>query len=88
MEWPDFIQAVLITEENLDGLLTVNDLELAGTLLGLLALEAHRVNLKYTHLVIFGDNSTAVAWAYRLRNSKSIVASYLLRVLGIRMHKL
>ena len=88
VEWPRDIQEALITADNPGGCLTVNDLELAGTLLGLLALEAYGMDLTHTHLVIFGDNSSAVAWAYRLRNSKSIIAGYLLRVLGIRMHKL
>ena len=88
VEWPLEIQAMLQTEQNPEGSLTINDLELAGAALNLLALECQEVNLKYHHLGLFIDNTSAVAWAYKLRTSASSVAAKLLRLIGLRMHAL
>ena len=51
---------MLITAENPAGSITINDLKLAGALLGLLALGAQGVDVKYTHLATFCDNMTTV----------------------------
>ena len=88
VEWPQDIQEALVTEANINGSITMNDLELAGALLSLLALEAWDVPLLHAHLAWYGDNTTAVAWAYRLRNSQSRVAGYILRFIGLRLHQL
>ena len=88
VEWPQDIQDALITDSNPGGSITINELELAGALLSLLALETWEVPLLYAHLAWFGDNITSVAWAYRLRNSRSRVAGFLLRFIGLRLHKL
>ena len=87
MEWPQDIQDMLITAENPTGTITINDLELAGALLGFLVLESLGVRLRYRHIATFCDNMTTVVWAYKLRNSKSRIAGYLLRFLGLRMHQ-
>ena len=87
VEWPKDIQDSLVTVENPNGSVTVNDLELAGALLGFLVLENYGVPLQYCHLATFCDNMTTVMWAYKLRNSKSRIAGYLLRFLGLRMHQ-
>ena len=78
----------MLTDENPRVEIIINDLELAGALLGLLDLEAHGVDLTYTHMATFCDNMTTVAWAYKLRTSKSLIAGYLLRFLGLRIHQL
>lgn len=88
VEWPVDIQNELITDDNPDGSITINDLELAGALLGLLALEARGVDLMYKHLATFCDNMTTVVWGYKLRTSKSRIAGYLLRFLGLRINAL
>ena len=55
----------LITAENPAGSITINDLELAGAILGFLALEAQGVDVKYTHLATFCGNMNTVVWAYK-----------------------
>ena len=86
-EWPQDIQDQLVTAENTTEKIAINDLELAGALLGFLVLEHQGVPLKYRHIATFCDNMTTVIWAYKLRNSKSIIAGYLLRFLGLRIHQ-
>ena len=86
LEWPPHIQKELITAQNPSGTITINDLELCGKLLGWLALEGWGTNLVLEHVVTFCDNTSAVAWAHRLRTSKSKIAGRLLRILGLRMH--
>ena len=85
-EWPPDIKASLITEHNPDGSLTINDLELAGAVINFMVLESQNINLKFHHIGTFCDNTSAVSWAYRLRNSTSRIAGRLLRVLSLRIH--
>ena len=87
VEWPADVQAALVTRENPTGTITINDLELAGILLGILALENRGVSLTHRHLACYCDNSSAVAWSYKMRNSKSIIAGHLLRYIGLRLHR-
>ena len=87
VEWPKDIQANLVTAENPTGSVTINDLELAGAVLNWLALELQpNVILKHQHVGTYCDNTSAVAWAYKLRTSKSKIASRLLRLLSLRIH--
>ena len=79
------IQDSLVTADNPNGTISMNDLELAGIVLNLVVLENITPNLKYRHIGIFCDNMSAVAWATRLRTSKSIPAARLLRMLGLRI---
>ena len=85
-EWPENIQKSLITANNPNGTLTINDLELCGKVLGWLALEGNGPDLHKKHIVTFCDNTSAVSWAHKLRTSKSKVAGRLLRILGLRIH--
>ena len=87
VEWPRDIQYSLVTVEKPNGYITINDLELSGSMLCLLVLEAQKVQLKYFHLVTFCDNMTTVVWAYKLRNSMSAIAGYFLRFLGLQVHQ-
>ena len=76
-----------MTAENPSGKITINDLELAGAILGFLALEAKLIPLTHTHLATFCNNMTMVAWAYKLCTSKSQISGYLLRFLGLRIYQ-
>jgi hypothetical protein len=87
LEWPADIQANLVTATNKSGTLTMNDLELAGAVLNWLVLECQSdINIRHKHIGVFCDNTSAVAWAQKLRTSKSIAAGRLLRMLGMRIH--
>ena len=63
VEWLQDIRDNLVTAEKPNGTITINGLELAGALLGLLALEAKGTPQTYTHLATFCDNMTTVVWA-------------------------
>ena len=78
-EWPLAIQDLFHS-----GILTINDLELAALILGWLALECI-ADLGFKHVGMFCDNTSAVAWATKLRTSKSLAAARLLRFLGLRL---
>jgi hypothetical protein len=67
--------------------LTINDLELAGAILNWLAIELQPINLHHEHVGTFCDNTSAVAWAYKLHTSQSIIAGKLLRMLSLRIHQ-
>ena len=83
-EWPEDIQNRLVTTENPKGDLTINDLELAGMVLGWLVLEYIWTKLSFKHIGLFCDNTSAVAWAFKGSTSTSIAAGRLLRFLAIR----
>jgi hypothetical protein len=86
LRWPADIENSLVTSSNPSGTITMNDLELAGMVLNWYALECNVTNLRHHHIANFCDNTSAVAWAYRLRTSKSRIAGRLLRLLSIRIH--
>jgi hypothetical protein len=78
VEWPQDIRDNLITDTNLNGVLSINDLELAGYVLNWLTLECQQnLSLKYKRIGAFCDNAST---------SKSTVAGILLRMLGMRIH--
>ena len=85
-EWPDHIKTDLCTASNPQGRITMNDLELAGAVMGFLVLEWKQIPLRHRHVATFCDNTSAVSWAYKLRNSTSLIAGRLLRLLGLRIH--
>ena len=85
-EWPADIKANLLTDKNPTGTLTINDLELAGMVLNLFALECTVKDLKFKHIAMFCDNTSAVSWTHRLRTSKSKSAARLLRIISLRLH--
>ena len=61
LECPPHIQKNLITAQNPDGTITINDLELCRKLLGWLALEGWGTNLVNEHVITFCDNTSAIA---------------------------
>ena len=84
---PTTIQNQLISDQNKDGTLTINDLEMAGVLLQWLALEIITpTSLKHKHVAIYCDNSSTVSWANKLTSTSSPIAAHLLRALALRQH--
>ena len=69
---------------NKTGKLTINDLELAGLVLGWLVLEGVCKDLVFKHIGMFCDNMSSVAWAHRGSTSTSLPAARLLRFLALR----
>lgn len=87
VKWPPDIINRLVSQQNPQGDLTINNLELAGMVLNWwLAFEGTGIQLKNRHIATFCDNASAVSWAYKLRTSTSPTAGKLLRMLGIRIH--
>ena len=83
-EWPKDIRDELVSWTNPKGSLTINDLELAGLLLGWLVIEYICGDLRFKHIGSFCDNTSAVAWSLKGHTSTSIVAGRLLRFLALR----
>jgi len=83
-EWPPDIQQELVSATNRTGRLTINNLELAGLVLGWLVLEYVSDYLRYKHIGLFCDNTLTVSWAYKGHTTMSLVAGRLLRLLAIR----
>lgn len=88
VQWPQDVQENIVMVENLQASITINDLELAGALLGILALENQGSLLVSKHLATFCNNMSTVAWVYKMRNSTSIQASHLLKFMGLKLHQL
>ena len=86
VEFPQDIQNELVTWSNLDGTITISDLELAGMIIEWLVLEELVDDLTFKHVGLNCDNSNAVSWTNKYRTAKSIPASRLLRLLCVRMH--
>ena len=66
---PQEIQNEIVSHRNPKVRLTINDLELAVLVLGWLVLDYVVGGMKFKHNVSFCDIKSAVAWAYRGRNS-------------------
>ena len=86
-EFPQDLQDNLCTAQNPKGIYTMNDLELIGHILEWLVLECAVPCLVFKHVGINCDNTSAVSWAQKYNSTKSIVASRLLRLLSLRMHR-
>ena len=84
LEWPEDIKRRLISLANPQGDITINDLELAGLVLGWLVLEHVCDHLTFKHVGMFCDNTSAVSWAFKGSTSTSIIAGRLLRFLALR----
>ena len=85
LEWPQEVQAQVVTEDNPDGTITNSDLEMAGLLLCWLVLEHVAPDLYHKHIALFCDNSPTVAWVMRMATRASRVAGQLLMALALRM---
>ena len=82
--WPPDIVARLISRDNPDGDLTINDLEMAGLLLHYLVLEQLLPDMAGKHAAAWCDNTSTVSWARRQSCKRSRVGQRLLRALSIR----
>ena len=85
-EWPQDVRDNLKTADNPKGTISINDLEMAGLVMQWLVLECLVPTLCNTHVAIYCDNASTVSWSFKMAQSKSLVASFLLRALGLRMH--
>ena len=86
LQWPQDIQKLLTSSTN-KGTLSINDLEMAGTLLAWLVLEQITpIPLQHTHVGIFCDNDSTVSWHQKKSTSTSTIAGHLLRALALRLH--
>ena len=84
VQWPADISNSLRTKENPHGTVTINDLEMAGILLGHLVLEQRVQSLKGLHNSMWCDNRSSVSWTSRLCSSKSTIGQRLVRALSLR----
>ena len=77
----DFTPAII--QKFISHKITINDLELAGVLLGWLVLEHLLPSLHHAKIGIKCDNSATVAWARKF-SARSLRAGHLLRALALR----
>ena len=87
-QWPREISEQLCTDENLNGSITISDLELIGIFMHWLALEqaVGKDNLKHQSPTIWCDNIPAVSWVYKFRSNVSTLAANILRAFATRLH--
>ena len=87
LQWPEDITNSIVSDQNPDGSITINDLELAGVLLAWLVLEViSPLHLKFAPIGIRCDNASTVAWASKLNCTSSLIAGHLLKALATRLH--
>ena len=81
------IQNKLVSQNNPNGSITINDLEMTGILIQWLVLETIApCSLKHTNVAIYCDNTSAVSWTQRMSSTSSLLANHLLRALAVRQH--
>ena len=83
-EWPDCIREKLVSTKNPKGTITNSDLELAGGVMHIIALEA-MVPIEGVNTMLSCDNTPAVYWIKKLCCSSSNIATELLKLLCSRM---
>ena len=87
LEWPQVIQDKFISSSNLNGTISINDLEMAGLLMGWLVLEQIiPESIQGAHIGLFCDNMSTVAWTQKHSTATSTIAGHLLRALALRQH--
>ena len=79
LEWPQDIQDQFMSKNNPQGTISINDLEMAGLLMGWLVLE-HIIpeTIQGAHIGLFCDNMSTVAWTNKHSTVTSTVAGHLL----------
>ena len=77
-EWPSSIK------HQIGKTLSINDLEMAGIVMGWLVLESIQKDLSFKHVGLFADNTSSVAWTQKGSSTSSIPAARLLRLLSLR----
>ena len=82
LQWPQEIQEKFSSKEA--GTISINDLEMAGTLLAWLVLENILPSpLELAHVGIFCDNTSTVQWHNKKSTTTSTIAGHLLRALAL-----
>ena len=84
-EWPPDIKASLVSLQNPNGALSINDLEMAGFLITWLIMETTCADVRQKNVALFSDNSPSISWVERLASRRSLVGSRLVRALALRM---
>ncbi|EJK78113.1 hypothetical protein THAOC_00005 [Thalassiosira oceanica] len=79
LEWPQEIKTLLATK-----VLTINDLEMAGNLLGWLVLEGMGVDIRHCHVALLNDNASAISWIVNWASHSSGPAGRLIIALALR----
>ena len=86
-KWPTEIKNKLVSTENPQGNISINDLETAAILIAWLILEKITPTpLKHSHIGIHSDNNSAVNWIQKKSTSTSTIAGHLLRAIALRQH--
>ena len=86
MDWPDEVKALVISQKNPHGKISISDLECAGLLILWFVMEQVAPSLALKHFALLNDNTpTTVSWGKKLNTSKSKTAAALLRVLALRL---
>ena len=87
-EWPEDIKKCLVSDQNPNGTITINDLELAG---GLLHLDAAAQNFDVRERTILSrtDNQAALYWQRKASTTTTKSPAHLLRLFGLhqRYHR-
>jgi len=71
VEFPQEIQAKMVSYNNLKGTISNSDLEILGLILHWLVLE-NLPDLAHTHVACWCDNTPMVAWASKLLSTKAV----------------
>ena len=82
VEWPEEIRKMLDDE-----VITINDLEMAGNLLGWLVLEGMGIKIKHCHVAILNDNKAAISWILRWAAHSKGPAGRLIIALALRQRE-
>mgnify|MGYP003334029408 CR=1 FL=1 len=64
--------------------LSINDLEMAGIVMGWLVLESIQDDLSFKHVGLFADNTSSVSWTQKGSTTSSLPVARLLRLLALR----
>ena len=82
IEWPEEIKRLLDNK-----VITINDLEMAGNLLGWLVLEGMGIDIKHCHVAILNDNKAAISWILRWAAHSKGPAGRLIIALALRQRE-
>ena len=82
IEWPEWIKKLLD-----DKVITINDLEMAGNLLGWLVLEGMGIDITHCHVALLNDNKSAISWILRWAAHSKGPAGRLIIALALRQRE-
>ena len=82
IEWPEAIRKLLDDE-----VITINDLKMAGNLIGWLVLKGLGVKIKHCHIALPNDNRSAISWILRWAAHSKGPAGRLIIALALRQRE-